>query len=1011
MANQRRGIALGVAAVASLVAVTACGACVGVPCLSTGIWYGAWEDRCPDGRMRLGLQVSGSLIRGERGELDIAPLLRFVDGDGRLHVARAWRMVPQTIELRASDGSVVPDVEVTSTWTGYALKLPKALPDGEYVAHVTATLGDETQTLDVSVPLFAPALAHVLTDQPIYTPGSTVRMRTLMLRRPDHTPLDGRPGRWTILDPAGQQMLVEKDQAGSFGVAESEFELAPDALVGAWTASWSSGEATDSATFTVSPFRLPRLTVEPKASQAWYRVGEAVVIEGKASYASGAPVREAPVTVQLRPADGEWPMPIAWERPFEVKTDAWGRFRVEVGAVPPDLVGRAAIDAAVEVTDDAGETVSGHAAIVVSQHELRVDAVTEFGGGLVGGFNNRVFVRVTSPDGVPLASRTIHVTRAWRTGDAGYDAVTDVDGVASVQVDPGDPVTVVLPQQPVRVRPLAVTPTVLVEATGYGSDGDLGLDDRRAVDAVLPAVRRCADRVIGDQDARVWVRVLPDGRVSGAGAAVDDALHRCVIAAVGGLRAPPAGLRTWSLGWRVGDPGTPRVVANATAVIGDTSEGDARIADAARSARGCLPRDMPFGGAVADVHWHVARGERVIDAVVADVDGAAVSSEVRRCVVAAVRSLAPLSAPATEERVGVARIDVVLPDGVPSGAPGPATMTGYELRIAAPGGEATASETPLVLPPGEVPPLRLRAEPTIVAPGGAVTIDVLRGPGFHGDLPVELALRDGSGQVGKPVKVVDKKVTFPIPGDADGLLNVEWGGARALILVRRTDPLAVTLRSDKPAYRPGETATLTVTTTAGGAPVAAGVGLVGVDETLGQLAPLPGPDAYGRVTVAATSATRAFGTFDAKALLLGQIRGDNAADATLLGVGAIPSEPFGDAWTYASGVTTDDDASPLAASFWRGVAALQAKVTAWEAGAKPGEVLTNPMVVAWWAEVLREERSAGRPVVDAFDRELTLARLSDDLVARLDPRGLVDDATHLPEDVVDWRTWLAEEVR
>lgn len=1012
MADRRRWVAAGVGVAASGVAVLACvGACVGVPCLSTGLWYGAWADRCPDGRMRLGLEVNGSLLRGEEGTLDVAPILRWLDADGDRHTARAWRFVDRTLELRDPSGKPVATAELRDVGHGFEVKLPRDLPDGDYVAHVTASLGEESVFVDVNVPLFAPAAAHVLTDQPIYTPGSTVRMRALLLRRPDWTPLDGRPGRWHVRDANGVDVLAEKDAAGAFGVADTALELAPDAAVGTWTAMFVSGDATDTVTFDVSPFRLPRVTLEANADKLWYRVGEMVTVKGTARYASGAPVASAPVVVRLHAAEGDWPMPIAWERPFTATTDAWGRFTVPVGLTPPDLVGFAAIDAAAEVTDDAGETVGAHARIALSQHEHRVSAVTELGDGLVPKANNRVYLRVTTPDGQALASRKILVTRAWRDDDKGYEATTDVDGVASVQIDPGDPVTVVLPQQPIRFRPPPVTPTRLDEASGFGDAGGVDLDARRAVDALLPAVRSCADRAVGDAQVRVVVRVAPDGRVIGGVATADDALNRCVLAAAEGLRAPPGGLRTWSLAWTVGDPRTPWLEARDEAVLGDATGPGARVRDAARAARRCLPDDLPSGGAIAEVHWSVAAGQRALDATVGELDGAAVSPDVRRCVAGALRDLRPLAEAAPSDLVGVTHLDVALASGTASGAPGPSTITGYELRIAAIDGEARVGDTPLVMTPGAIPPLRLRPEPPIVAPGGSVTVTLVRGPGFVGELPKKLELHDGSGRLGDPVDVVDQKVTFAIPADADGILNVPWGDARALVFVRRTDPLALSITPDKAAYRPGETATLSVKTTAGGVGVPAGVGLVGVDQTLGQLAPLLGPDAYGRVTADGVEGRMAFGVFDAKGLVLGRIRGENAAMATLIGVTSTPSRPFGDTWAWASGSTVDDDASPLADAFWRGAAALQAKVGAWEASAPAGDVLDNARVAAWWTEVLDEERAAGRPVVDAFDRELTLRRLPPDLLARLDPRGLVDDATRLPEDVVDWRAWVAEEIR
>ena len=93
---------------------------------------------------------------------------------------------------------------------------------------------------------------------------------------------------------------------------------------------------------------------------------------------------------------------------------------------------------------------------------------------------------------------------------------------------------------------------------------------------------------------------------------------------------------------------------------------------------------------------------------------------------------------------------------------------------------------------------------------------------------------------------------------------------------------------------------LTVTTMAGDKPTAAGVGLMGVDSTLAQLAPLLGPDEWGRVTVRATSDRPAFDAFDPKALTLGQVRGDNAAKAAVLRISQLPMDYAGDEAVYAA---------------------------------------------------------------------------------------------------------------
>jgi len=46
---------------------------------------------------------------------------------------------------------------------------------------------------------------------------------------------------------------------------------------------------------------------------------------------------------------------------------------------------------------------------------------------------------------------------------------------------------------------------------------------------------------------------------------------------------------------------------------------------------------------------------------------------------------------------------------------------------------------------------------------------------------------------------------------------------------------------------------------------------------------------------------------------------------------------------------------------------------------------------------------------DAWGRPLRLHRLPADLLALTEPRALIVNGTHLPEDVQNWAQWVAKE--
>ncbi|MCB9688408.1 MAG: hypothetical protein H6735_25435 [Alphaproteobacteria bacterium] len=1005
----------------TFMAMATCG-CLGLftaaPCLRTGVRYGLWPSSCPDTDMRLTTQINAwGLVRGrDQGQVEIVPTAHWLRGEGRDAYPREgqlYRGYDAELQLQDHDGQPIEGLTVVERekrgggGVRWRVKLDD-LPDGDYQLSATTTTSFETSTHTVPLALYAPALVHTMTDRPLYKPGQTVLFRSATLRRTDEKPLEGRPGRWVVRSPSGLEMLVEKDAAGPWGIADGSFPIDEDAEQGQWSVTWQTGEASDTVTFDVRPFRLPRFTVEAAGSRRWYAIGQPLVIEGRAAYSSGAPVANAPVKVGLRLAGGRWPLPIDWEEPREVRTGPDGRYRVDFGAVPPDLMDRATLTALVEVTEQAGERASGAAQVVLSHESLKVEAVTELGDGLVEGFNNRAYVRATTPDGRPLANATLVLTRPYDPTDAGKTTTTDADGVAALQIDPGPPVTVVQPPPPPRIRPFQPTPPSLVDGRELSDTRGLDLEERRAVDRLQPRLQECAVYSRGEQ-VQVGARVDRGGAVRVAIPMQDGPLARCVADTVRGLRMPAGDDRTYTLSWSIPDAQVPSLsLSSSGGPMG--GEVDRALGEASTLARRCLQRGQGVNGSLfANVHWVTSKGSERIDLLLEQPGHDGLSPTASSCVASALRG-ASLRDPATADAVGVhqARLSVPAPPGTRREQP--TVSTAYELKVVARADGEALGDGRLILPVGAVPNMRLRATPSLTTPDTDVTIELVRGPTWRGDLPKEMRLYEGTVEVAK-AEVKDKAATFHIPADVEGFLYTEFGGARAVVFVAPADPLSVQVASDQKAYEPGGTAHLTVTTRHGDAPVAAGVTLVGVDSLLAQLAPLTGPDDFGRVTVRATSDQPPFGTFDARALALGQIRGENAARAAVMRIGQLPRDPAGDQPASANGgsvVVTDE---VLVRNFYRALGRTAAAIRAWEKTAPAQEQLENDAVVGLWDDALADLRKEGDPAVDAWGRELSLAVLPREMLAQVDPRKLVSDGTRRPEDVEDFVTWVVREVQ
>lgn len=971
---------------------------------------------CPDGALRQTAELAvHGVRRGADGEVTFTATAHYTvaDADAARHapIHHLDALALALVDAKQHATPLEVDWERVGDHRSARLKLPE-VPDGDYklVARYQTRIGEGT--VELALPLYTPARIHVITDRPLYEPGNTVMFRAVALRARDLAPLDGRPGRWVVKDPTGEVVLEERAPAGDWGVVAGTFPLDRGAPTGTWHVSWASGDASDDVAFTVEPFTLPRFRVEASTARPYYRAGDTPAIQGAVIYSSGAPVVGAKLDIQWEIA-GAWPPPTDWQEtrlPKQAVTGATGRFELALPKIPDDLQGKVTLTARISAVDPAGDRVAGAATVLLSQDGIEASAVTELGDGLVESFNNRLYVRVARPDGEVLRNTKIRVKRTWQPNDNGIEAVLDEDGVASLQIDPGAPVNIVIPAAPYRPapRPPLVRHGEVEEL--IAGDG-ASLADQVEIDRWLAALAPCAKFASDDTEAQIGVRVAASGQVITAGGG-GGALDRCVVAVVRTRRLPAGDERLFRIDFSFTDPDLPVLSPEIESAVGDAPDELApHVAAIAAAARDCLPRAA--GPLPELLSWRVAAGSKQLelggwsrDPALADLPVTAAMGCVTSRVAAASRIA--LADPADGDRLGVVRFAVSLPDGPDAGArPQPTTMLGYELDVIAE--IEGAPSTKLRIAPGRVPDLRLRVSPVVTRPGDTITAQVIRGPEFTGTPPDELAIRCLKWNQDKQKLDDQRKVAIRIDPKVEGWCEITGGGVRALVYVRPQAELAVAVSPKQPRYKPGDRAELVVETKVGGHGAPAAVGLFGVDASLGQLAPLPGADDLARIRPKVETSTPAFGVLDGQALALGRIRGANAAAATVLRVTAIPPPPALDAVVDARATSTFDPVEELTDHFYIVLAELHRQARAWEAKAPASEKMQPATMAALWRDALDACRARGEPVTDAYGRPLRLALLPPDLLALTDPRAVVVVGTRLPEDVENWAQWVAKE--
>lgn len=985
-------------------------------CESAFMNHGLTMYACPSGTIRQTAQLHVSnLRRGVDATASITAAAHYTiasaDAVQSLEV-RDFEQVTLSLVDAKNVATVLPATRKNNTFT---FKVPE-VPDGDYSLRADYKTRVGAGTLEAKIPLYTPARVHVLTDRPLYEPGNVVAFRAVVLRARDLAPLDGRPGHWLVRDPDGEVLLEEAAPATDWGVVAGTFPIDKQGKTGEWTVAWVSGTARDEVRFKVEPFKLPRFRVDVAPEKPFYRAGDRPSVKGSVVYSSGAPVAKAKLEIEWD-IDGEWPPPLDWQDKLLPKTaeaQANGRFELALPQVPADLQGMVTMTAKIAALDPAGDRVEARASVLLSQDGIAVSTVTELGNGLVEGFNNRMYLRVATPDGNVVRKTKINVKRAWEANDKGIEAELDEDGVASLQIDPGAPVNIVIPALPYRPQPKValVTRGEIEDLIG----GEVSMADQVRMDQWLVPMGACAKWVgaVGDDDdgggntAHLGLRVDRGGTVGAVGSNPSP-LGKCAANIAKGQRLAPGGERLLTVEFSFEDPELSALDATIVSAFDGPDEFDTAVGNLAKSTRDCLPKIA--GEVPRALTWRIARGAKEVQLgpwIDTPLDeGESSAAAALGCIQGKYGGRIALEEPAPSDALGIIRFSVTPPESESQERPQATTMLGYELIVTAPDLEGKPS-TKLRVQPGQVPQLRLRVNPILANVGEKVTAEIIRGPEYNGTPPKELVVKHLKGEV--KVKLDEnRRAEIVIDDKAEGWVEITGGGQRALVFVKPKRDLTVTVEPKQPAYKPGDQAELDIQTKIAGKGGKAAVGLFGVDASLGQIASLEGADSMARVQPQVQTDDPAFGSLDGQALTLGRIRGANAAAATVLRVSAIPAPPELDAVVTATATTLFDPVEELTDNFYTVLAELHAQARTWEKTAPATEKMQPPAMAKLWRQALVACKARGEKVVDAYGRELRLSMLPGDLLSLTDPRAVIVVGTRLPEDVENWAAWVRKE--
>ncbi len=150
---------------------------------------------------------------------------------------------------------------------------------------------------------------YVITDRPVYRPGSPVRFKFWVARlrydQQDRSEFAGRAFTVNITNPKGEKIFTKDLIADAFGGFDGSFELPTDAALGVYqvaTPDYGGGS------FRVEEYKKPEFEVNVDAPDKPVMLGEKITATIKASYYFGGPVTDAKVSYKItrRAADDRW---------------------------------------------------------------------------------------------------------------------------------------------------------------------------------------------------------------------------------------------------------------------------------------------------------------------------------------------------------------------------------------------------------------------------------------------------------------------------------------------------------------------------------------------------------------------------------------------------------------------------------------------------------------------------------------------------------------------------------
>ncbi|KAF8794903.1 Murinoglobulin-1 like protein [Argiope bruennichi] len=178
----------------------------------------------------------------------------------------------------------------------------------------------------------------IQTDKHLYKPGQKVRFRVLKLDKnlkPTNSPYD--LGDIFVEDPQGTRLFQYKRVQLGHGIVQKEFPLADEPVHGTWRITVKSDQDTESTTFDVKEYKLPKFSVSIKFPSFVLENAESIPISVCAEYTYGEPVKgilNVNTSLEMYSYESSYSRtPILQD---SVQLDGCYNYTVQVSSIDPD---------------------------------------------------------------------------------------------------------------------------------------------------------------------------------------------------------------------------------------------------------------------------------------------------------------------------------------------------------------------------------------------------------------------------------------------------------------------------------------------------------------------------------------------------------------------------------------------------------------------------------------------------------------------------------------------------